>query len=100
MAKPKAAARPAQSPTTPAAPVLLPQRSLQQTRALDALGHLDEPISALRAIEALTECYRADSEVDMPGLHRNDLASLIGLVTNDLEQRRQTARAIINGAQA
>lgn len=97
MAKPKAAARPAQTPTIPAAPALHPLRTLHQTRALDALGHLDQPISALRAIEALTECYRADSETDMPGLRRNDLASLIGLVTNDLEQRRQTARTIING---
>lgn len=70
------------------------------TLAIDALDHLDQPIGALRAIEALTECYKADAEVDIPGLRRPDLASLIGLVTNDLEQRRQAARQLIDGVQA
>lgn len=77
MAKTKAAARPAQPPT--------PSRIIRIT---DACHHFDRPIGALRAIEAMVELYKADSEVDMPGLRRPDLASLLSIVTDNLESHR------------
>lgn len=79
MAKTKAAARAAQPP----APV--PRHIIRIT---DACHHFDRPIGALRAIEAMVELYKADSEVDMPGLRRPDLASLLSIVTDNLESHR------------
>lgn len=76
-------------------PVVQP-RTLQTIRVLDAVDHLDRPLGALRAIEALTECYRADSELDLPHLRRPDLANLIALVANDLEQVQGRARQAVD----
>lgn len=67
-------------------------RTLHTTRMLDAVDHIDRPLGALRAIEALTECYKADSEVDLPNLRRPDLANLLCLVANDLAQLQAQAR--------
>ncbi|WP_310609227.1 hypothetical protein [Limnohabitans sp.] len=69
-------------------------------RMIDAVDHIDRPLGALRAIEALTACYRADSEVELPLLHRPDLASLLCLVANDLEQLQAQARQAADGALA
>ncbi len=66
------------------------------TRVLDAVDHLDRPLGALRAIEALTECYKPDSEVDIPMLRRPDLASLLCLVANDLEHFQSKAREAVD----
>lgn len=72
-----------------AAPACYP--ATHSLHALDALFDLDRPIGALRAIEALTDLYQAGGEPHLPGLRRPDLASLLALVTDDLEHRRTTA---------
>ena len=75
---------------------MVPTRTLQTIRVLDAVDPLDRPLGALRAIEALTECYKADSEVDLPLLRRPDLANLIALVANDLTQLQGRARQAVD----
>lgn len=74
----------------------VPPRTLQTIRVLDAVDHLDRPLGALRAIEALTECYKADAEHELPSLRRPDLANLIALVADDLEQVQGRARQAVD----
>lgn len=72
--------------------------------AVDAIDHLDRPISALRAVEALTTPWRTDSlsngENALPNLNRSDLGSLLQLVVDDLEQRRYAAAEAAKAAVA
>jgi len=90
MAKPKAAARSAQIHVSAPAP-------RQIIRINDACHHFDRPIGALRAIESMVELYKVDSEVDMPGLRRPDLASLLSIVTDSLEEHRNAVLQIAVG---
>jgi hypothetical protein len=77
---------------------VLPSRQPHVVRVLDAVDDLDRPLGALRAIEALTEMGRAGAQVELPGLNRPDLASLLCLVANDLAQVQASARQALDDA--
>lgn len=96
MARTKAAARPAQSPT----PAASPAAPLRQIRALDALAHLETPVAALRGMGHLAEVAMLHSEQELTHLHRNDLAALVAVLGESFETRLAHARQLIEGAQA
>lgn len=71
-------------------------RPAHQVQALDALGQLDRPLGALRAIESLTECYSSDAERYLPMLKRPDLSSLLTLVADEFERVYAETRQAID----